>query len=291
MRIGVLRGGGGENQNENYENSLREGGDFISYVFENLPSSYDTVDILIDKNGVWHTGGLSILPAQLLNKVDIVWNFSHPSMGVVLENFSIPVVGTSIFSSLLENNRANLEQHLKDIGVNMPRHIILPLYQEDFDGPRERYAIKKAKEVHEKFAGPWMLKPLTPNSDMAVHVATTFPELVDAMEDGASHGGSVIVEELITGKNVEAHTVSGYRGEEVYAFPSSLSELAKKLHVHLGAKHYLNSNFILHPSGRVYLSNLNFSPNLKENSSFHKSCELVGAGPSHIIEHLLEQAQ
>ena len=51
---------------------------------------------------------------------------------------------------------------MKSVGVQMPRSMVLPVYQKDFDGPRERYAIKKAKEVHEKFGAPWMVKSLLP---------------------------------------------------------------------------------------------------------------------------------
>ena len=46
----------------------------------------------------------------------------------------------------LENSKEMLKEHMERIGVDMPKHIVLPVYQQDFDGPRERYAIKKAKE-------------------------------------------------------------------------------------------------------------------------------------------------
>jgi len=43
----------------------------------------------------------------------------------------------------------------------MPRRIVLPLYQRDFDGEENTYARRKATEVFEKFAGPWIVKSFT----------------------------------------------------------------------------------------------------------------------------------
>ena len=293
-RIGVLRGGTGEN----YENSLRAGGEIISYILENLSSKFKVVDILIDRDGEWHLGGIPIKVPDLIHRVDVVWDMTGNVSGV-LESFSIPRVGAGSFSYSLLNNRAMLEQHLKSVGVSMPRRIVLPLYQKDFDGPRERYAIKKAKEVHEKFAGPWTIKPFTPNGDMAIHVATTFPELVDAIEDGVSHGGSILVEELIMGKNTTVHSMSNFREEDIYVFPPeniSVDEKEKiissvrNLHKHINAKHYLKSDFVLNSRGKIYLLDFESTPNLKPFSHFSEACEQVGAKMHNVVEHILERA-
>ena len=40
------------------------------------------------------------------------------------------------------------------LDINMPKHIVFPVYQEDFDGPKEKYAEKKAGEVFQKFGPP-----------------------------------------------------------------------------------------------------------------------------------------
>ena len=142
-RIGIIRGG----QGENYTSSLKRGGDIIFHIHENLGDKYKVSDILIDKDGAWHLAGMPIQPADLIHKVDVVWNTTNPNISAILENLSIPHIGISHFSSTLENNQEMLCEHMKNIGVTMPKSVVLPVYQPDFDGLREKYVIKKAKEV------------------------------------------------------------------------------------------------------------------------------------------------
>lgn len=310
-RVGVLRGGIGDY----YETSLKEGGHIISHILD-LSDKWKSVDILIDKEGVWHAGGVPIRPTDLMDKVDVVWNVSHPNFSQALKDF-IPFVRTNSFSRTLQESRTILENHMKAIGVKMPKHIILPLYQEDFDGRRDEYALKKAKEVFEKFPSPWIIKTLTYDPNAGVHVAKTFPELAYAIEDISQHQKSILVEELISGKNAFMHTVSDFRGENVYIFPAGnvsirekvptsrfeksgvgiptesvgkkLEEIAKNLHGHLENPNYLKSNFVLNNKRGIFLTSVEFLPDLGRNSHFSRSCESVGAKMHHVVEHILER--
>ena len=288
---------------DHYESSLSNGGDIISHIAEHLSEKYKPVDVFIDKNYIWHVGGLPVAPSDLAHKIDVAWNASHSSLSNILESLSIPHISANSFLGILHNNKDFLKKHLKEIGIDMCRHVVLSAYQKDFDGPREKYALKKAKEVFEKFGSPWIVKSFTPDPNMAVHLAKTFPELVRAIEDGLAHEKSILVEELIPGKIAAVHSVPGFRGEEIYAFPPanvfgefSLSEkeklisLAKNLHRHLGAKHYLKSIFVLNKRDRVYLLSIDSSPNLKKDSTLHQVCEQVGAKAHHVVEHILERA-
>lgn len=297
-RVGVLRGGNGKH----YAASLSKGVEIISHIFEKLSHGYKPVDIFIDKNHIWHCGGVPISPSNLINKIDIAWNVAHPSLSSILDSLAIPHISTPVFSSTLENSKELLREHMRKIGLSMPRSVVLPVYQKDFDGPRERYAIKKAKEVFKKFSSPWIVKSFTENSNMAIHLAKTFPELVNAIEDGAKHEKSILVEEFIAGKVASVHTMPKYRGEDIYTFPLGnsfgnfsagekeiLSHVAKDLHRHIGAKHYLKSDFVLNSHGRVYLLQIESMPDLKTGSHFSQVCESVGAKVHHVVEHILEQ--
>ena len=297
-RVGILRGGSGKY----YASSLQKGGEIILHISENLGDKYKPVDILIDKNHIWHCAGVPINPSDLVNKIDIVWNTTHPSLSSILDSLAIPNIGSSSFSYALENSKDMLREHIKNIGVEMPRSVILPVYQKDFDGPRERYSIKKAKEVFEKFSSPWIVKSFTEDSSMGIHLAKTFPELVNAIEDGTNHGKSILVEEFIAGKVASIHSVPGFRGEEIYTFPlgnsfgifsteekEKLLALAKDLHKHIGARHYLKSDLILTPRGKIYLLQIDPNPDLKPDSHFSQVCESVGAKMHQVVEHILEQ--
>ncbi len=297
-RVGILRGGQGE-ENQNYEASIKKGAELIAFLMEHLNDKYKPIDILIDKDNVWHVSGLPVLPYDLIHKVDVVWNMSHPSYGSIVSNLSIPLVGNSAFSISLENNSNILKEHLNNLAIKTPKHIIFPVYQKDFDGEREDYASKKAKEVFNKFASPWIVKSFPENASIGVHVANTYPELVRAIEDVSEHGMSILVEELIGGKEVSMHSVRGFREEDVYTFPigditkiekEKLNNLIKELHHHLGAEHYMNTNFVLHPRRGIYVMSVNFSPDLLKDSDLHKVAESVGAKVHHLVLHILETA-
>lgn len=299
IRVGVLRGG----TEEHYHASIRKGGELIAHILDNLSHKYKPFDILIDKEGIWHVNGLPVDPSKLLYKVDMVWNLSHQRFSNILESFSIRNVGTPPFSPFLEISREMLRKRMEKVGIKMPKHIIIPSYQKDFDGPRERYAIKKAKEVFEKFSAPWIVKSYTEDANQAIHLAKTFGELAGAIEDGAAHGKSILVEEFIPGKVASVHSVPMFRGEDIYTFPlgnsfgvfsstekEKLFMLAKNLHNHIGARHYLKSDFLLNNRGKVYLLGFELMPDLKPDSHFSQVCEQVGAKTHNVIEHILETA-
>ena len=298
-RIGILRGG----HIGNYEDSLAKGGELISHISENLSDKYKVVDILIDKEGIWYINGLPILPVDLMHRVDVVWNTAHSSFQNILKDFSIPNIGVTPFSKVVGDSREMLQEHMKKIGVEMPRHIIFPVYQKDFDGPKEKYVNKKAREVLEKFGAPWIVKSFNPDSNIGVHIAKTFPELIDAIADIVSHSDSVLVEELISGKNAFMHTVGGFRGDlptqagDIYVFPplgfskdekEKLIKMAKNIHNHLGIEYYLKSNFVVNNKKGIFLTSVEFSPDLKKGSHFCKACISVGAKSHHVLEHILK---
>src|SRR6185369_10582086 len=148
----------------------------------------------------------------------------------------------------------------------------------------------------------WVIKSLDPTSDMPVHLAHTFNELVAGIEEGVQQGESILIEEFIVGKVASIHSVPEFRGQDLYIFPpvnvfgnlsreekEKLTALAEDLHDHVGSRHYLKSNFVLGKRGEVYLLDLDFTPNLKSFSHFSQACESVGAKPSHVIEHILEK--
>jgi len=272
-RVGVLRGGTGKS----YKSSLEKGGELISYITDNLGNKYQVADIFVDKDHMWHFKGVPVNPSELSNKVDVVWNTSHPSYSNILESLSIPHIGISGFASVMEGDKDFLRKHVKSIGLSIPRSIIAP---------------KTAKEVFEKFGSPWIVKNYN-----EIMLVKTFDELTKIIDEG----GDLIVEEFIPGKVASVHTVPKFRGAEIYTFPlgnayghfsmrekEQLFEAAKNLHKHIGAGHYLKSDFILNPRGKVYVLDVHLIPNLKDNSHFREVCQAVGTNAFNVLEHIIE---
>ncbi|OGI82360.1 hypothetical protein A3G53_01250 [Candidatus Nomurabacteria bacterium RIFCSPLOWO2_12_FULL_44_11] len=268
-RVGILRGGKGKD----YQKSIKEGGNLIVYISENLREKYKPVDIFIDKDGVWHLGGLPILPSDLVHKVDIVWNVAHPSSASILQSFNIPQINQSHFYSALENSREMLRTHLNSIGVNMTRYIVAP---------------RSARAVHEKFPAPWVVKV-----GNEIEVVKTFDELTTIMNKVSN----IIVEEFIEGKPSAVHVIPNFREEDIYVLPpDNLSKgekdqaikFTKQLHQHLGAKHYLKADFTLHPKRGFFLTNITSTPDLRPHSHLEDSLHSVGAKLHHLVEHMIE---
>lgn len=297
-RVGILRGGMGED----YRASLDRGGELIAYISQNLAPKYQVVDIFVDKDGLWHVGGLPVDPADVCHKVDLVWNVSNHDFSLTLKNFAVPCIGQNSFTHSLANSEEILREHVRSLGVKMPKRIVLPVYQPDFDGSKETYATRKAKEIHEKFGAPWIVKSFTVDKTMGIHLAKTFPELVSAIEDGVNHQKSILVEEFIEGKVTSVHSVRDFRNDDFYTFPlgnsygnfsndekEQLSDLGKSLHNHLDASHYLKSDFIVTPRKQVYLLGISLHPDVKSKSHFSEVVELVGAKVHHVIDHILSK--
>lgn len=286
--VGIIRGG-----DNDYDNSIQKGGEIIAHIFENLPKTWTIADILVDKDGVWHYNGTPILPAHLMHKVDVVWNAANPQFKNILENLSVPHVSPSAFFDLVKNNSLNL----KSFGFQPPKRVVIPTYQKDFDGPLEFFLRKKAREILGRFGAPWIVR--THDKNMGIHIAKTFPELISALEDGVKHEESIYVEEFIAGREVNMHSVSGFRGEDVYVFPfgrfshtekENLEKIIRNLHLQINPDGYLNVKFILHPRRGVFLQSLTHHPDLKEGSDLDLVCDSVGARACHLLEHMLENA-
>ncbi len=299
-RVGIIRGG----TQGDYDASLKNGGEIISHIFDNLGDKWKVVDIFIDKGGVWHAGGIAVEPVSLPQRVDVVWNVAHPYISNIIDSLNIPQINISSFSFLLKQNSEALADHIKELDLKMPKKIVLPVYQPDFDGDMGTYVMKKAKEIHQKFPAPWVVRSYTPDLDMGVHLAKTFPELVRAIEDGVRHGKSILVEEFIYGKSTSLHSVSGFRDKDVYVFPVGnlsaqagfakhekevLEELAIELHKHLGVEHYLKTDIAIHPKRGIFVTDINLQPDLREGSHLHNMAESIGAKMHHIVDHMLEK--
>jgi len=305
IKVGILRGGEGPH----YDQSITDGAEIISFILNRLPFDYIPVDILVDREGVWHLGGLPIKPADVLLKVDIIWNVSNPTFNTLLADIGIPIIGANVFPFGLNTSKGMLREHMKMIGVKVPQSIVIPVYQSDFDGDKEKYILKKAREVHGKFSSPWIIKSFTESSMTGIHVARTFPELITALTDIIDHDKSVLVEEFIAGKTARVHSVTGIRGEDIYSFvphelnhgffthntltyeeKEMLTRLAKQIHQHIGAGSYSGITFIMSPTRGIQVSRISLVPDLDKESHFCKSCETVGLKASHVVDHILEKA-
>ena len=94
------------------------------------------------------------------------------------------------------------------------------------------------------------------------------------------------------------HSVSGFRNQDTYIFPNienlsklekeNLEKAAEQLHKHFNNPKYLHSEFILDLRGKVFLKNVQFSPDLSKESYLCQSCDYIGANPQDLVACILD---
>jgi len=330
IKVGVIRGGiSGE-----HEVSLASGAQVLSHLrSDKMKDKYSAIDIFIDRDGIWHINGIPTSMDKIIHKVDVIINALHGDYGEdgkvqqLLEQWGIPYTGSGPFASAIGYNKFLTKQEFSKLGINTPKHILFPAYQEDFDEPKSRYAEKKAREVWERLPPPWIVKPLTGGSSMGVHVCKTFQSLVDAFEEGVNEKVSVLVEEFIKGKEATVGIINDFRGKSIYALPpieirvpktstffdkdvkyngksqeicpgnftneekKELERLASLIHTGLDLSHYSRSDFIIHPKRGIYALEVNTLPGLTDQSLMPKALSAVGSNMPEFIEHIIKLAK
>ncbi|MEK7642733.1 MAG: hypothetical protein AAB392_02970 [Patescibacteria group bacterium] len=287
-RVGVLRGG----PSDEYSQSLETG----KLVIDNLPEEYEPVDILVSKNGVWHTEGLERRPENVLQGLDVVWNALHGTYGEdgkvqrFLRHFGVPQIGSKEFGSALGMNKILSKKYLGEAGLKSP------IYLEIRSGEEDQNILSK---IHNVMPFPVMVKPVSSGSSFGLSVAYSAKEALDAIKKAFAFSPTVMVEEYIKGKEVSSGTIEGFRGDSHYALiPTSLSDLsleesrlvqesAVKAHRALGLSGFSSSDFIVHPKRGVFILEVNTIPKFKEKSGFLRSLQSAGSSIKEFISHIL----
>ena len=308
-----MRGGPGDE----YEVSFRTG----AAVLRNLPEEkYQSVDILIDKAGEWHRSGLPSSPERALRGLDAVWNAIHGEYGEdgkiqrILDAHGLPYTGSETIPSAIAMNKTMTKRRLAEIGVRMPRAVILEVSEDNN---------KRIFDIFRSFTVPIVVKPVSSGSSLGVSAVWGYDDLRRAISGAFEKGNKVVIEEYIGGREATCGTLQNFRGEEVYALipveiarkgnilsygekyetdrnlfcpagfsdgeKKELQELAKKIHEHLELRHFSRSDFIVTPRG-IYFLEVNTLPGLTENCPFPKSLEAVGCGMGQFVDHVLGQA-
>lgn len=329
IRVGVVRGG----ISSEYDVSLKTGGNVLSHLRSDvMKDKYQTADILIDKEGLWHMNGIPTDLEHIFHKVDVIFNALHGDYGEdgkiqqIFEQWGIPYTGSSPFASALGYNKALSKDQFNILGIKTPRHLILPIYLEDIDGPREEYASSKARDIWNKLPPPWIVKPLAGGSSVGMHLCKTFPELINAINKTTESKSSILVEEFIAGKEATVGVIDEFRGKKVYTLPAveiripksskffdyeakysgatkeicpgnftyeekaELERLAALIHTGLNLNHYSRSDFIVNPKKGIYALEVNTLPGLTDESLTPKALSAVGVTMPEFISHIIKLA-
>ena len=309
IRVAVLRGG----PSSEYDVSLKTG----ESVLKHLPASkYEGIDVFISKNGTWHVGGIEKSPAEALKHADVAFVALHGQFGEdgkvqrILEHLGVPFTGSKSFHSAVAMNKNLAKKGLKNLAgkVKMPAHKVFT---------REEVAAKGAHVIFREIPHPSVVKPLSAGSSVGMTVVRDFFALEQALVKALEHSDSVIIEELIEGREASCGVLDHFRGEKQYAFlpvemvthpvnyqvspvspgnfdegtKHALQDVAQAVHTALGLRHYSHSDFIIHPKRGIYFLEVNSLPSLTPELSLSKSIHAVGSSLPEFLDHVITLAR
>lgn len=317
-RVGVVRGG----PSSEYDVSLKTGKTVLDNL-ATLPEKYEVLDILIDKNGVWHFEGRPITYDKIFKKIDVIFNAMHGEYGEdgtvqkLLDDFSIPYTGSTALASAVGMNKVLSKKVFAQYNLKTPLHVTVSNKESVQDA---------ARKLFQTFPMPVVVKPVVGGSSLGTSTAKTVLELEQALTRALKYHKIALVEEMIIGKEATCGVVDNFRNEEIYALlpveirkPASstffdyeakysgtseeicpgnfksaekkiMQEMAQNAHRALGLRHYSRSDFIIHPKRGIYILETNTLPGLTSESLLPKSLKAIGSDLPQFFDHLIELA-
>ncbi len=315
FRVGVVRGG----PSSEYDVSLNTGASILQHIDR---EKYNPVDVLIDKRGLWHIGGLPISEERALRQVDVVVNAMHGEYGEdgtvqrLFEQFRVPHTGSGSLASAIAFNKGLTKHALRNAGVKMAPHRMLGV-EDDLD--------RTLINIFRTLPQPSVIKPIAAGSSVGVTIAHNFDEFTIGVHHAFEISPKVMVEEFIKGREATVGVVDDFRGEKLYAlFPieiippvhkkffdyeakyggeteeicpgnfsaaekDELQRLAKLVHETIGLSHYSRSDFIVSRRG-IYFLEVNTLPGMTNESLVPKAVRAAGSSLAHFIDHLIQLA-
>jgi D-alanine-D-alanine ligase len=221
LRVALLAGG----RSSEHEISLAS----ARSVLEALdPERYDVVEIGIGRDGRWElVPGTAVSPAETLpvpyrggplerlGRVDVVLPILHGPFGEdgtvqgLLELAGIPYVGAGVAASALAMDKDLFKKVLRDSGIPVARH----------------HTIRLGDDAANPFAYPVFVKPARLGSSVGISKVHDESELDAAVELARRHDEKVLVEELLTGMEVECGVLGNRVPPPIASLPGRIDTL------------------------------------------------------------------
>ncbi len=328
IRVAVLRGG----PSSEYEVSLKTG-DTVLRELREMSDKYEGIDIFISKDGTWHVHGIEKSPTQALKHADVAFIALHGQFGEdgkvqrILEHIGVPYTGSESLASAIAMNKHLTKKSLSSIAgikdkVKMAAHKLFT---------RQDREEKGAHGIFREMPHPAIIKPVSAGSSVGVTIVKSYDDLEAALDKAFEHSESVIIEELIEGREATCGVIDSFRDQKHYALlpveiipgasstffdygakyggqdvamaqeicpgnfdeatQRAIQEAAKLVHSELGLRHYSRSDFMIHPKRGVYFLEVNSLPGLTSESLLPKSVKAVGSTLSHFLDHVITLAR
>jgi len=322
IRVAVLLGG----RSSEHDISLAS----AQSVLEALnPERYETVTVEIGRDGRWELGTgsedgsvaetlpvpTSKVPATL-GEVDVVLPVLHGPFGEdgtvqgLLELAGVPYVGAGVLGSALAMDKDVFKAVMRDRGVPVTRNITL----------------RQGQAPGNPFGYPVFVKPARLGSSIGISKVDSEEELASAVELAFRHDEKVLVEEFVSGVEVECGVLGndkplaslpgeivshGFQGADWYDYSAKYDEggmdlivpprlpqetieriqdLAVRAFVGGECEGMARVDFFVRDDGEVLLNELNTIPGFTATSVYAKLFEASGIPYPELVDRLIQLA-
>jgi D-alanine-D-alanine ligase len=322
LRVAVLLGG----RSSEHEISLES----ARSVLEALdPEHYETVTVEIGRDGRWELGTgsddgsvaetlpvpTSKVPATL-GEVDVVFPVLHGPFGEdgtvqgLLELAGVPYVGAGVLGSALAMDKDVFKAVMRDRGIPVTRNITL----------------RQGQAPENPFGYPVFVKPARLGSSVGISKVSSEDGLAPAVEVAFRHDEKVLVEEFVSGVEVECGVLGnekplaslpgeivshGFQGADWYDFSAKYDEggmdllvpprlpqatieriqdLAVRSFVAGECEGMARVDFFVRDDGEVLLNELNTIPGFTATSVYAKLFEASGIPYPELVDRLVQLA-
>lgn len=301
------------------------------------PSRFRTLAIGIDKVGQWHhvetTNAVDKLAAQgppafasdilSINAQGpvVVVPLIHGPLGEdgtvqgLLEVLGLPYVGSGVLSSAVAMDKGVAKALFSQAGIPQARHKVLR---------DDQVTNTHLSDIAADLGYPMFVKPANMGSSVGVTKAHNFPELERAVEIAGSYDEWIVIEEFITGREIEVAVLGNRQpraslpgeispGKEFYDYedkyvsdtailtiPAHLTSeeteqiraLAIRAYETLHCEGMARVDFFYEANGRGFLCNeINTIPGFTPISMYPKMWEVTGLSYTELIDELVDLAQ
>jgi len=295
-RIGVLMGG----LSEEREISLKTGGAVLAALIER---GYDAVGIDAGTD----------LPAVLVReRVEVAFISLHGRYGEdgcvqgLCEVMGLPYTGSGVRASAIAMDKAATKRFFASGGISTPAFAVV--------APDAGAGLPEGMEL------PVVVKPSGQGSAIGVSIVRAEDEFETALAEAASHGGAVVVEEYIEGRELTVAVLDGAAfpiieirphegfydyhakytaGATEFVVPASLDKdvearvVGESLAAYnlLGCAGAARVDVMLGADNTPYVLEVNTVPGLTELSLFPKAAASAGVSYPVLVEMMLKGAE
>lgn len=258
------------------------------------------------------------LPDQ--GKFDLVFPVLHGPYGEdgtlqgLLEMAGVPYVGSGVLGSSLGMDKDRMKAVFQEKNLRQARYITL--LRSEFENQGESCL----NTIEETLGYPCFVKPANLGSSVGISKAHQREELLAALKTAAAFDRKIIIEENITGHEVEVsvlgndHLQASVPGEvlpaeEFYSYEAKYSDIGSRLMIPaqldegvikdlqsmamdafraVEASGLSRVDFFVTPDNRIYLNEINTLPGFTEISMYPKLWEATGIPYGKLIDQLIE---